>query len=236
MPRPRGLPKTGGRAKGSKNKNRVVTPDVLPAETAEAVLAETARAVTLMSAPVRTPKAVILDAMLHFEALGKGFLAKADRLMKTRADTAKIAEAAQEGHKYIVAAVECATKAAPYVHARLLAVESRGDMTEDKAPFVVRVPSVVGDSAAWQAAVLSEAAEIEASRPAIPARPEASGVAAALCPPEPPPAPATTPVVLESVPDRSLIRAMPPGPVTVKPVGTQEWLDSVMDERRKAAG
>ena len=48
----------------------------------------------------------------------------------------------------MIAAVQCAEKVAPYIHARLLAVESRGDMTEDKAPFVIRAPMVMDDSSA----------------------------------------------------------------------------------------
>jgi hypothetical protein len=58
-----------------------------------------------------------------------------------------------EGHKFTIAAVQCAEKVAPYIHARLLAVESRRDMTQDKAPYVVRVPAVLADSTAWQTAV-----------------------------------------------------------------------------------
>jgi hypothetical protein len=225
--------KTGGRIKGvSKNKPKR---HVLPPDTAKGLLDEAARALTLVSAPVRTPKAVMLDAMFRFENLGLGFLAKAEKLMKTRADPEKAAELAREGHRFIVAAVECATKAAPYIHARLLAVESRGDMTQDEAPFVIRVPSVVQASPAWQAAVMAEAAEIEASRPAIPPRPEVSAPVAAFAPPKPPAPPATTPVVLEADQDTSRIRAMPVGPVTIKPAG-QDWLDSVMSEQKRKAG
>jgi hypothetical protein len=95
---------------------------------------------------------------------------------------------ATEGHKFTIAAVQCAEKVAPYVHARLLAVESRGDMTQDKAPYVVRVPAVLADSTAWQAAVgpaLGEAAASTApsgTQPVVLADPR----------PSPPPVPAAS--------------------------------------------
>lgn len=225
MPRPRGLPKTGGRKKGVGNKHRVIAPEVLPPGTAESMMAEAARAVVLASAPVRTPKAVMLDAMIHFETLGRGFLAKADRLMKTRASPDKVAEAAQEGHKFIVAAVECATKAAPYIHARLLAVESRGDMTQDRAPFVLRAPAVMADSAAWQEAVGAAVLDMEASQQASGGQPE---VLTPQALPEPTPtqgAPAPPPVALAVNTGR--ITVMPPGPRIVQPSGSEEWLASI---------
>lgn len=228
--------KTGGRKKGSKNKATVVRPEVLPPETAESVLAETARAVVLTTAPVRTPKAVMLDAMIRFENLGLGFLTRAERLMKRGATVDKVQAEAMEGHKFIVAAVECAMKAAPYVHARLLAVESRGDMTQDEAPFVIRVPTVLGDSTVWQAAVGSEILDIEAAQAASRPRPEVSTPSPATDSPARPDAPATTPAVLTIDQKTSQITAMPPGPKVVKPSGTEEWLAGVMAERRKAAG
>ena len=219
--------KTGGRKPGSKNKERIVIPEVLPPETAESVIAETARALVLTSAPVRTPKAVMLDAMVHFEGLGKGFLARAERLMKTRAGTAKVAEAANEGYKYIVAAVECATKAAPYIHARLLAVESRGDMTEDKAPYVLRAPLVMADSSSWAAAVGAALIEEEAlSRASAPSQVPLPHPALSQQPvaPEAPPVPA--PAVL-AIDQGRISTVMPAGPKVVKPTGTKEWLESI---------
>lgn len=227
--------KTGGRIKGvSKNKERIVVPEVLPPETAESMIAETARAMVLASSPVRTPKAVMLDAMMRFESLGFGFLAKADRMMKKGYATAKVAETAQEGHKFIVAAVECATKAAPYVHARLLAIESRGDMTQDKAPYVVRVPSVMADSSAWQTAVGAAIIEGEVVQVASGGQPMALPHPAAPQPvvPEGPPAPA--PMVLGI--DKGKITAMPAGPRVVQPEGSEQWLAAVQAERRKVAG
>lgn len=229
--------KTGGRIKGvSKNKERIVVPEVLPPETAESMIAETARAMVLASSPIRTPKAVILDAMMRFEALGLGFLKTAERLQKRNAGVAKIAEAAHEGHKFIVAAVECATKAAPYVHARLLAIESRGDMTEDKAPYVVRVPMVMSDSTAWQAAVGAAVIEGEAFR--TPSGPDTATLAhpgrpQPIAKPEPPP---PAPVALAADQKTGRITMMPPGPRVVQPSGTQEWLDAVAQQRKVVGG
>ena len=227
--------KTGGRKPGSKNKERIVVPEVLPPETAESMVAETARALVLASSPVRTPKAVMLDAMARFEALGMGFLKTAERLQKRNAAVAKVAEAAHEGHKFIVAAVECATKAAPYVHARLLAIESRGDMTEDKAPYVVRVPMVAADSSAWQVAVGAAIIEGEAYTvqrgPAGEALPH-PGQPQPIVKPEPP---APAPVPLAADQNTGRITIMPPGPRVVQPSGSQEWLDSVA-QQRKAVG
>jgi Natural resistance-associated macrophage protein len=71
MPRPRGLPKTGGRTKGVPNKPK---PEILPPGSPEAIYeAEVARAVVIAPQEhlnVRTPKAVMLDAMVRFENHG----------------------------------------------------------------------------------------------------------------------------------------------------------------------
>jgi len=224
MPRPPGLPKTGGRSKGTTNKPKPIVLENTPEN--QAMLAA---AVT-----IRTPKAVMLDAMLRFESIGLGFLAKADKLMKTRADPDKVADTAREGHKFIVAAVECATKVAPYIHARLLAVEARGDMTEDKAPYVVRVPSVMADSVAWQAAVGMAILE-QAGGGAQAGGPVEPMAHPALPQPQAEPAPAPAPPPVPLVADQKTGRistAMPPGPATVKPTGSQEWLDTVAASRK----
>lgn len=236
MPRPRGLPKTGGRKPGSRNKERIVIPEVLPPETAESMMAETARAMVLASSPIRTPKAVMLDAMMRFEALGMGFLKSAERLQKRNAEVRRVAEAANEGHKFIVAAVECATKVAPFIHARLLAVESRGDMTQDKVPYVVRVPAVLENSAAWQAAVGMAVLETEVLQAPSGA---AGGTLAHPGLPQPTaPEPAPVPSLVALVADQKTgrITAMPAGPKIVQPAGSAEWLAAVTAERRKAAG
>lgn len=224
---------TGGRKKGSKNKPKV---EILPKETAKAIVAETARAVVLTSAPVRTPKAVMLDAMIRFESLGMEFLARAERLAQRNAGLDRVTAEAMEGHKFIVAAVECATKVAPYIHARLLAVESRGDMTEDKAPYVVRVPAVLADSSAWQTAVGALADQMAAQSPSG-GRPEALPHPAQSQPEAEPPAPAPTAVPLAMEPKTGRITAMPPrGSVAIKPAGSEEWLAQVTEQRRKASG
>ena len=227
--------KTGGRKPGSKNKERIVVPEVLPPETAESMVAETARALVLASAPIRTPKAVMLEAMTRFEALGLGFLKTAERLQKRNAGVAKVAEAAQEGHKFIVAAVECATKAAPYVHARLLAIESRGDMTKEQHPYVVRVPMVAADSSEWQNAVGAALLEQEAYTVQRGAAGEVlphPGLPQPVVKPEPP---APAPVPLAADQNTGRITIMPPGPRVVHASGTQEWLDAVASQR-KAVG
>jgi hypothetical protein len=159
MSRPPGLPKTGGRARGTPNKPKQIGVLTKPRPIK---LTQQDRELIVMAQVMRTPKAVILEAMVKFETLGKGLLAKADNLMKTRGDPKKAAELAEEGYKYIVAAVECATKVAPYIHARLLAVESRGDMTADRPPYVLRAPTVMANGEAWQAAVGAAAIEREA--------------------------------------------------------------------------
>jgi hypothetical protein len=220
--------KTGGRVRGvSTNKPK---PIILEPTTENRELVAVAHL-------VRTPKAVILDAMMRFETLGLGFLARADRLMKSRAATEKVAEAAQEGHKFIVAAVECATKAAPYVHARLLSVESRGDMTADRAPFVIRAPAVMEDSSAWQAAVGAAVVDMEAAQVPSGASTEVlAHPAQSQAIPAPQAAPEPSPVVLVPDPKTSRITVMPPGPRVVRPEGTDAWLDRVEQERRRASG
>lgn len=219
--------KTGGRTKGTPNKPKA---EILPP--GEAISqAEEARLASVTTGP-RTPKAVMLDAMLRFEGIGLGFLAKAEKMMKTRATTDKVAETAREGHKFIVAAVECATKVAPYIHARLLAVEARGDMTEDRAPFVVRVPAVMSDSAAWQQAVGAMVVEQMASQPPGHASPETLRHPALPQPAEPTPPPAPAPVVLTADQKGKISTAMPPGPRVAQPVGSQEWLESVNATRK----
>jgi hypothetical protein len=186
--------------------------------------------------------------------LGRGFLLKADKMMKTGASHNKVAAVAQDGHKFIVAAVECATKVAPYIHARLLAVESRGDMTEDKAPFVLRAPLVMPSSEEWQAMASQQGAaldnldkaerkaiqehlrEREATRkpPIVESAPRASGDRLEGMPHPAMPSgsagsgvPASEPVVLVADQKTSRITAMPVGPVVLKPAGSsEEWLES----------
>jgi hypothetical protein len=199
--------KTGGRTKGTPNKPRPI------------ILARTEenRELLAMTAVMRTPKAVMLDAMLRFERIGLSLLAEAERLAETKASASQIALLATEGHKFMIAAVQCAEKVAPYIHARLLAVESRGDMTEDKAPYVIRAPMVMDDSTTWQAAVGAARGEAVASKASSGAPP------AAL--PDP------VPLVTDQKTGR-ITTIMPARPVVVKPTGTQEWLESVASQRK----
>jgi len=228
MPRPRGLLKTGGRQKGSRNKPK---PEILPPGTPEAInQAEAARAVVLAT-NVRTPKAVILDTMVKFETIGKGLLAEADNL-KTRGDPKKAAELAQEGYKFMIAAVQCAEKVAPYIHAKLVAVESRGDLTAD-VPFVLRAPTVMADSAAWQAAV--GAAVIEREAVQVPSGGQPDQRLPPL-PQTPDPAQVATPMLVADQKSGRISTMMPAGPRLVKPTGSEEWLAAVTEDRRKAAG
>ncbi|MFY9953750.1 hypothetical protein [Bradyrhizobium sp.] len=144
---------------------------------------------------------------------------------------------ATEGHKFMIAAVQCAEKVAPYIHARLLAVESRGDMTQDKAPYVVRVPAVLADSMAWQAAVGAALGEAVASTAPSGAQPVALADPRPSPPPVPDPALVAKPVPL--VADQKMGRIstmMPAAPVVVKSAGTQEWLDAIAADQRKAVG
>ena len=67
--------KTGGRTKGTPNKPRPII--LAPTEENRELLA--------MAVVMRTPKAVMLDAMLRFESIGLTLLAKAERLAETKA-------------------------------------------------------------------------------------------------------------------------------------------------------
>ena len=217
--------KTGGRVRGvSNNKPKIKLDDT-----------DENRELVAMAQLMRTPKAVILDAMMHFETLGRGFLAKADKMMKTRAEAEKIAAAADAGHRYIIAAVKCAAEVAPYIHAKLSPIESRGDMTQDKAPYVVRVPAVLADSTAWQAAVGAALGEAVASTAPSGAQPVAFADPRPSPPPVPDPALVAKPVPLGADLKTGRISTITPaGHATARPTGTQEWLDAVAASQRKA--
>jgi hypothetical protein len=220
--------KTGGRITGiSKNKPKPIRlPDT-----------EENRALALMAptAEVRTPKAVMLSAMLKFERMSDVLMGKAQRMTQTRADPGGIAKIVAEAHKFTIAAVQCAEKVAPYIHARLLSVESRGDMA-DKAPFVIRAPAVMEDSSAWQAAVGAAVIDMEAASVPSGGQPEVLAHPAQQQAAPPQNAPADVPVVLVPDPKTSRITVMPPGPRVVQPFGNAEWLDRVEQERRRANG
>lgn len=104
-------------------------------------------------------------------------------------------------------------------------------------PFVLRAPMVLADSAEWQAAVGAAILEGEAFQSNRERQPEALPHPALPQPsvPEIPPAPA--PAVLAADPKTGRISTiMPAGPVVVKPSGSQEWIEQVTADRRKAAG
>jgi len=124
--------KTGGKVKGTRNKPK---PEILPPTEALALVEQTRALALQLPSAVRLPKAVMLDAMVRFEQLGLQYLEQAQKKLKRGANVAAVADFAREGHRMIAAAVECATKVAPYIHARLLAIESRGDGVDRIAPF-----------------------------------------------------------------------------------------------------
>jgi hypothetical protein len=87
-------------------------------------------------------------------------------------------------------------------------------MTEDKAPYVVRVPAVLADSTAWQAAVGAAQGEAVASTAPSGAQ------AAALADPRPSPSVAKPmPLVTDQKTGRTRTM-MPAGPMVVKPTGS----------------
>ena len=202
--RPAGIPKTGGRAKGVPNRPKPVV--MSPDEEAQN------RVMTIVTpSEVRTPKAVMMDAMLFLDRMAKDHFENRDYAPALR---------------YLQASVQVAEKLAPYIHARLIAMQG-DDGAKDKPSFVVRAPAVMPDSSAWQAAVGAAVAEIDAQsgQNATPMR--SNEVAAVQVPHEPKPAPVASAVALAADPKTNRITVMPPGPRIVQPVGTQAWLDSI---------
>ncbi len=205
--------KTGGRIKGSRNKPKALF--LAPTDENRALMA------MAPTAEVRTPKAVMLAAMLKFERMSDVLMAKAERMTDEKSPFEEIKQVVTESHKFTLAAVACAEKAAPYVHARYLAIETR---TEEKAaPFVIRAPAVAMDSSSWQATVGSEIMDMEAAQ-----MPMARSNEVAIPEPQTPQtAPAPSAVVLTTDPKTNKITVMPPGPRVVQPNGSQEWLESI---------
>ena len=170
-----------------------------------------------MTAVMRTPKAVMLDAMLRFERIGLSLLAEAERLAETKASASQIALLATEGHKFMIAAVQCAEKVAPYCVRGCSRSKSRGRHDRDKAPYVIRAPMVMDDSTTWQAAV--ERREAKQWHPRRRAEPR-QRLCRTLC--------------LRDRSERAgSTTIMPARPVVVKPTGTQEWLESVASQRKR---
>jgi hypothetical protein len=200
MPRPAGLPKTGGRRKGSANRPKPVV--LSPDEAAQS------RALTIVT-EIPTPKSVMMNAMIMLDGLAKKHFEIQDY---------------GPALKYLQAAVAVADRVAPYIHARLLSVESRSE--EKAAPFVVRAPAVMADSSAWQAAVGAAVIDMEATQSPSAGRTEVSAHPAQQQPHETQTAP-TTAVALMNDPKTNRITVMPPGPRVVQPVGSAEWLAGI---------
>jgi hypothetical protein len=207
--------KTGGRVKGiSKNKPKSIKlPDT-----------DENRALVLMAptAEIRSPKAVMLSAMMKFERMSDVLMAKAERMTLAKTPSEDIAKVVAEAHKFTFAAVSCAEKVSPYVHARLIAVQ--GEAAADKPAYVIRAPSVMEDSSAWQASVGAAVMDMEAQSASVVRQNE---VAATQIAETPQTAPQPAAVALVADPKTNRITIMPPGPRVVQPVGTQEWLDSI---------
>lgn len=201
--KPVGLPKSGGRSKGTPNKVKPIILAPTDANRALALMAPTAE--------VRTPKAVMLDAMLFFDQMAREYHKDGQPGLAA---------------KSMIAAVQCAEKVAPYIHARLIAMESRDDAL-DRPAFVIRAPAVMTNSAAWQEAVGVAVMDMEASQAPSGGQGKVLAAAAVQSPSESQPVPASTAVALAADPKTNRITVMPPGPRTVQPSGTQEWLDSV---------
>jgi hypothetical protein len=199
MPRPKGLPKTGGRGKNVPNKPPMLKlPDT-----------EENRALVLAAptTPVLTPKAVMAEAMKRYYDMAHGFQRDNNQA---------------EENKAWGACVAVAKELAPFVHARYLAVESRSE--EKAAPFVVRAPAVMADSSAWQAAVGAAVIDMEAQNSPVVRSNEVPATPPAQTEQQ---APQTAPVALMNDPKTNRITVMPPGPRVVQPSGTEQWLASI---------
>src|SRR5216684_6645618 len=192
--------KTGGRIAGvSKNKPKPIKLQDTEENRALVILSGTTK--------VRSPRAVMMDAMLRLDGMAKRHFETKDYVPAL---------------KYLQAAVMVADRLAPYCHARLLSIESR---SEDKAaPFVVRAPAVMSDSSEWQAAVGAAVIDMEAAQAPVVRQNEVSATQVSQTPQS---SPAPLPVTLTADPKTSRITVMPPGPRVVQPSGTQEWLDSI---------
>lgn len=170
------------------------------------------RVVALMTEP-RLPKAVMLDAMRNFENLAQGLMAQAHETMAT--DPGIGIELGMQGMKFLMAAVNCAEKVAPYIHAKLISIDDRRE-GDGKASFVVRAPMVIENSEDWELAAQSlakhepvtigPAVVSHAVKPAPAPEQKSQAAKPAPAPPQPRGAP------------------MPAGPKTVKALGTDEWL------------
>ena len=101
----------------------------------------------------------MLSAMMKFDRLSDMMLTEASRM----GDGEGRAETIAAAHRFTIAAVQCAEKVAPYIHARLIAMKAR-EGAEERVPYVIRAPAVMADSSAWQAAVGAAVVDMEASQ------------------------------------------------------------------------
>jgi hypothetical protein len=104
------------------------------------------RALLLTAADVLTPKAVMMEGMKYFYQKAQ------------ERERSKDFDGAQEAW---IRCVEVAVRVAPFVHPRLLAIESRGDLTDDRVPFVLRAPAVMDSSQKWQEMVSQQGAALD---------------------------------------------------------------------------
>jgi hypothetical protein len=219
MPRQPGCVKTGGRGKGVPNKPKPIKLSDTPENRQLVLMAPT------LAKEIKTPKSIMLAAMMRFDDMSRELMAKAQRMAKGNRPLEEIRSTLEEAYRFTLAAVKCASDAAPYIHARLLAVESRGVDNVDSVPYVLRSPMVMPNSAQWQEAVQEllrdrEATEaMEHLRESNAPRASGSGLEAMSHPASPTP--------LKADPTTSRITVMPPGPRTVQPSGTEEWLASI---------
>ena len=195
--------KTGGRVRGiSKNKPTPLILDDTPENRALVIAAPTAN--------VLTPKTAMMAAMQYYYDMAQDMM---------RAQS-------QDGtNKAWGSCLAVAKELAPYIHSRLLAVESRAE--NQQSPYVVRVPSVMADSTAWQAAVGAAVVDAEVPQTATNGATEALPHPAVPQHAEPAPLPAPAPVPLVADQKTGRITAMPPGPKVVQPAGTTQWLESI---------
>jgi hypothetical protein len=190
-----GHAKVGGKVKGSKHGPKPLKMADTPQN----------RAALVLATEIRTPKAVMLDAMAFFDTMARQYHQGKDY---------------DKAAKFMASAVQVAEKVAPYIHARLIAVAD--NTKRETVPFVVRTPSVITDSTAWQAATGMPSIEVNA--PGVP-----------NMPPAPMPHPAAPQAQQTAIPEIARpSTAMPVGPATLQPAGAEEWLNNIAQGRKTA--
>lgn len=215
--------KTGGRIKGSRNKPKAFVIDPT-AENLELLAAIAADRLAADKPETSTPKAVMLGAMHHFEDLATALMLQAKERVLT--DPQLATDLGIQAQKFLLAAVQCAEKVAPYMHAKLLSIESRGDNAQDDLPFVVRAPAVVLESSEWERLAIGVLPPEPSVRPAV-------VVPGALQEEGRNQVGQMTQVVHDAPPARPSTQ-MPPGPRVISPASTEEWLAQVASDRKIA--